>query len=290
MNQKQIGEFIRLMRKEQGWTQEELASKLNVTNRTISRWENGNYMPDISQLEPLANILNVTVLELIRGRRIEKLDTVEVDSFVLECVQEEKRLKKGNVFWKLVAVLSIVALMVTFLFLPQYLDSYLYVFEAESENFKISSGLALYSDEARCFRIRELELLAEPSEFQVEKFRISVYFDDKLYGVSEYHKKEGSNFLEYLENEQFGSYSLEKISKDAGDSFTFSNGRYFPRNMEIIVAYKKSGDDSVYRETLKVNITKKRVSNGFSFDIDQSDDVNIYDKNSNLIFSTKTEK
>ena len=47
MNQIKIGKFIAALRKEKGMTQEQLGEKLGVTNKTVSRWENGNYMPDV---------------------------------------------------------------------------------------------------------------------------------------------------------------------------------------------------------------------------------------------------
>ena len=53
MDQIKIGRFIAALRKESGLTQEQLGEKLGVTNKTISRWENGNYMPDVEMLSLL---------------------------------------------------------------------------------------------------------------------------------------------------------------------------------------------------------------------------------------------
>ena len=53
MDQVKVGKFIAALRKEQGLTQEALGQRLGVTNKTVSRWENGNYMPDIELLIPL---------------------------------------------------------------------------------------------------------------------------------------------------------------------------------------------------------------------------------------------
>ncbi len=71
MDTKAIGRFIAELRKEHGMTQEALGRKLGVTNKTVSRWENGNYMPDISLLLPLSKELNVSVNELLSGRRLQ---------------------------------------------------------------------------------------------------------------------------------------------------------------------------------------------------------------------------
>ena len=59
MDTKKIGRFIAKKRKEKGYTQEQLGNILGVSNKTISRWENGNYMPDLSLLIPLSEALDI---------------------------------------------------------------------------------------------------------------------------------------------------------------------------------------------------------------------------------------
>ena len=66
-----IGKFISAMRKRKGLTQEQLGERLSVTNKTISRWETGKYMPDIDKLQELSAILGISVNELLAGERIE---------------------------------------------------------------------------------------------------------------------------------------------------------------------------------------------------------------------------
>lgn len=75
--QKKIGAFIAMNRKKKGYTQEQLAEKLGVTNKTISRWENGHYMPDLSLLEPLSKELDITLNELLAGKEIVKEEAME---------------------------------------------------------------------------------------------------------------------------------------------------------------------------------------------------------------------
>lgn len=69
MNQKKTGELLRELRKEKGLTQEQVAEKLHTTNRSVSRWENGSTMPDISMLVDLADFYEVDIRELIDGKR-----------------------------------------------------------------------------------------------------------------------------------------------------------------------------------------------------------------------------
>lgn len=69
MDQSKIGSFLRTLRKEKGLTQEQLAEQLNVSNRTVSRWETGNNMPDISLLVEIAEFYDVSIAELVDGER-----------------------------------------------------------------------------------------------------------------------------------------------------------------------------------------------------------------------------
>lgn len=70
MNQVKIGKFIAALRRQSGLTQEKLGEKIGVTNKTISRWENGNYMPDIEMLQLLAKEFDVSINELLAGKRL----------------------------------------------------------------------------------------------------------------------------------------------------------------------------------------------------------------------------
>lgn len=70
MDQEKIGRFIASCRKELNLTQEQVAEKLGVSNKTVSRWENGNGFPDVSLLQPLCELLNISVNELLVGEKI----------------------------------------------------------------------------------------------------------------------------------------------------------------------------------------------------------------------------
>ena len=74
MDQIKIGKFILNCRKEKCLTQEQLAEKLGVTSKSISRWENGNTMPDYSLLKELCNELDINVNELLSGEKIKGND------------------------------------------------------------------------------------------------------------------------------------------------------------------------------------------------------------------------
>lgn len=72
MNQEKIGKFIAKMRKEKKLTQQELAEKLGVSDRTIGNWENGRNMPDLSLFKPLCEELNISINDLLSGEKLKK--------------------------------------------------------------------------------------------------------------------------------------------------------------------------------------------------------------------------
>ena len=72
MNQEKIGKFILKCRKDKKLTQTELAEKLGVTDKSVSNWENGRNMPDLSLFKPLCEILDISINDLISGEKISK--------------------------------------------------------------------------------------------------------------------------------------------------------------------------------------------------------------------------
>ena len=70
MDQGKIGKFIASLRREAGLTQEMLGEKLGVTNKTVSRWETGSYLPDIETFSLLAQIFGVSINALLAGERL----------------------------------------------------------------------------------------------------------------------------------------------------------------------------------------------------------------------------
>lgn len=72
LDKKKFGAFVALLRKENGFTQKQLAERLLISDKAISKWETGTTIPDTAMLIPLADILGVTVTELLTGERMEK--------------------------------------------------------------------------------------------------------------------------------------------------------------------------------------------------------------------------
>ena len=96
MDYEKIGKFILLLRKEQWLTQSQLAEKLNVTNKAISKWERDLGAPDISLLRNLSNILKVSINEILMGEKLESITKEQSDEIIVESIllYQEKEIKK----------------------------------------------------------------------------------------------------------------------------------------------------------------------------------------------------
>ena len=94
MDAVKTGRLIRSVRMELGITQKELAERIHVSNAAVSKWENGHGFPDISSLEGLADILQLSITELIQGEKIEE-EQQKDDTVVKEIIQlSEKEMKE----------------------------------------------------------------------------------------------------------------------------------------------------------------------------------------------------
>lgn len=108
MEATKLGAFIAQLRKEANMTQAELAQKLNVTTQAISKWERGKGLPDINTLEPLADALDVSIIEIMKAQRAESaILQKEMDSATKDIFSFVKGLQKmhtrKNMFRALIA-------------------------------------------------------------------------------------------------------------------------------------------------------------------------------------------
>lgn len=96
MNQESIGKFISTCRKDKGLTQMQLAEKLNITNRAVSKWETGKSVPDASIMLDLCETLNISVNELLSGERISMENyQKKADENLVEMTKEKEAANKA---------------------------------------------------------------------------------------------------------------------------------------------------------------------------------------------------
>ena len=138
MDAKVTGCFIAQLRKELGLTQKELAEKLEVTDKAISRWETGKGLPDTSLLKPLAEIFGVSVGELLSGKRMDDSQIKsQADHIILESLSYEESQEKWKGILRYVFLGILVALGGMFF-------SMVVARFATSKDAAVSLGIGLY--------------------------------------------------------------------------------------------------------------------------------------------------
>ena len=92
MDQVKIGKFIAELRRRAGLTQEALGKKIGVTNKTISRWENGDYMPNIEMLQLLAEEFSISISEILAGEKFSDEETKAEDPVQTEEISVDEEI------------------------------------------------------------------------------------------------------------------------------------------------------------------------------------------------------
>ena len=120
MDVQKIGAFLAELRKERNLTQDELGMQIGVTNKTISRWENGNYLQQVEMLQILSNKFDVSINEILNGERISNNDYKDISEQNLKSalINSDLVIKKHRkiINWViaiLVAILYIIISIVT---------------------------------------------------------------------------------------------------------------------------------------------------------------------------------
>ena len=106
MDQQKTGQFIAEMRKEQGLTQRVLAEKLLISDKTVSKWECGNGLPEISLMLPLCEILHISVNELLSGERLQDSEYKKKAEKNIMNLMEQRQQAKRNLWLGILAVIS----------------------------------------------------------------------------------------------------------------------------------------------------------------------------------------
>lgn len=119
MDKEKTGQLITELRKEKGFTQKELADILNVTDKAVSKWERGLSFPDISMLEPLSEVLDISIMEILAGERQDEKKTLSREEALklindsVELSDEEIRHKKERSRFVIIILIVISLLLIS---------------------------------------------------------------------------------------------------------------------------------------------------------------------------------
>lgn len=118
-----IGQFIKSLRKENSLTQREVAERLNVSEKTISKWETGNGMPEVSLMLPLCKLFEISINELLSGERLDEKQYIEKTEENMACLVDRttprKKIIISTISCILVILSSLALILVSALFITQ---------------------------------------------------------------------------------------------------------------------------------------------------------------------------
>ena len=259
MDQNKIGKFITELRKGKNMTQQELANKIGVTDRAISKWENGRGMPDLSLMKPLCDELEITINELLSGEKIAAKDYQEKsEKTLLNTIDyTSKKIKKRTKIFKYFFSL-IILLILTFITL--------FFIDVNRMN---KNKPVFFSTWGFCYTpaidLHEVEI----------EFAIKEYLIEKNDNESKHHEEEKSfvSFRTYLieekeDNKVYNIYAwvIEETYYLENDEFKQDSGSSLPYKFVVekineefrITDSRIPRDGSLYDEDMK-NIFPKSV-------------------------------
>lgn len=250
------------MRKEKGLTQSQLAEKINVSDKTISKWENGNRMPDLSFLESLSNALEITVSELLAGAKNENnrkrnVEDTSYNSIKYYTNESNKKIKKKYI--RIIAIMVLVFAFILFagyFLLNNYDNCYIYSVSSENIGYKID-GLITDTPEKKYIIINSISNDSD-NELEMEEiyaFEYHLYYGkEMIYGngdISQVVIDEYSE-LQYLDD-VLNSISIY-ISGDA-NYFNFDFKKIDGKELKIEIFYINANKEQK-QLTLPIKLTK----------------------------------
>lgn len=122
MEQRKIGKFIATERKTQGFTQRQLADQLGISDKTVSKWETGKGLPEVSLMIPLCETLHITVNDLLSGERVSESDyQKKAEDNMMDLIKENEENKKQMILSVICGTITIIAVC-SLVIIASYMD------------------------------------------------------------------------------------------------------------------------------------------------------------------------
>lgn len=289
MKQDEIGKFILQLRNEKGWTQEDLANMIPITRQAVSRWEQGKSIPDSSTLVILSEIFDVSINELLSGKRIPKKEIIkESEKITLDIIDKNisihNKMKRILISFISLFLIGIVGFL-CYYFFATYNSVKVYSIGGKSKNFYLQEGVMIVTKQKLFFKLGNL---IHSDDIEVDKVTLSFKKDGKdklLYDnktidklIIENYGYEEFFFFDDLEDILKGIrmdvYYGDKVeSVDLDFLLTLTNNK-FTFNKKNLVGENDIDDES----NIQNNILKFMIKNG-----NYKDDYYIY-KIDNKVF------
>lgn len=261
MNQEKIGKYIAKLRKEKKMTQEELAEKLGVSSKSISRWETGKNMPDLSLLTPLCKELGTTINELLSGEKLNEEEYQEkLEENIIKTIDfTDKKLKKSRrIFYGIliIIVLFLITLITLFCIDVNRMRNNEPVFFS-TWGLKYAPAVDFHAEEIQIaienYLLEKSE--SEPKHHENEKSFVS----NRTYLIEEKNNHKLYNVYAWVLEE---TYYLEnnEIKQDSGSSIPYKFAVEHINDEYKVTDSRIPRDGSYYAEDMK-NIFPRSVRN-----------------------------
>lgn len=244
MDQEKIGKFITKCRQEKKITQEELANKIGVTDKAISKWENGRCLPDVSLFKPLCKELNISINELLNGEKTLKNNEEGYINYIDHTNKENKN-KITKIILMFIFIITFILLSIYFL--NNYGKTTIYKLYGTSENFIYDNGLIIFSPEKNILVTNPITIKSEIKEDNI--LSMSLINDKKVLVTATLFGNQT-----YIENTGYNEIFNNQIP-------TNTNSWY------LEIQYIK--DNKLSTEKIKLNTTKILSTNIFNPKISQ---------------------
>ena len=250
MNQEKIGKFIAKCRKDKNLTQEQLAEKLGVSYKSVSRWENGKNMPDYSILKELCNILDIDVNEFLSGEKIEKNEkqTHSIENLDLILKEYYKMKKQKNIFKSIlicfvsISILICIFCLILHVYSKQYnlkgISNILSVYIDEDREKEYVGNLDGYEIYVENLRVEELNYRTFNSKYIVFKDAL----DKKMTSIEDWRK--GAWYIFNENNTEILRYESYEIAISKNECIIRPISKY--KSVDV-----KCHTDNTFRTTLK---------------------------------------
>ena len=202
MKIEKVGNFIREKRKENKLTQKELAKKLGVSDKAISKWERGICCPDISLLKDLSSILGTSVNELLSGEEIKNLEKEKTDDVLIESVNKYTSIEKRKRLKLWILTIAVVVINIIFIFI-------MYLMYNQING---TGGITINSIQNKYFTDQILTLMEEKNYEQLAlKTHNMFYFDNCPLGEDEFDyvcllKDLNDSGVEFISHKNLNNY------------------------------------------------------------------------------------
>ena len=233
MNQEKIGKFISECRKDKKLTQSDLAEKLGVTDKSISNWENGRNMPDLSLFKPLCDILEISINDLISGEKVSK-DKYE-DKFEENLISTidytaKKIIEKNNVIGLLLIIFGVLLSTTALTIFPSesswgsvysVLGAIISLIGVAKFTKKLSYGKRLICNFAyfalfviMLFILDYVSVVSIKQAPRFSTYKISsdtaIYYDTPFYDVIRCNKDTNNEYYKVLKNQNYDDNDIVK--------------------------------------------------------------------------------